>query len=124
LRAVLLPRLLEDAHRVDELGGGEAELGEVAGAALPLAGAARGELRAEADERLDPHLVGEPQQVRQLRELLDDDDDLAPELAAEERQPQELLVLVAVADGERLGVGVEAENDQELALGARLEAVV
>src|SRR2546422_7880726 len=33
--------------------------------------------------------------------------DLAPELASHQREPQVLLVLVAVADGERLGVRVQ-----------------
>ncbi len=124
LRALLLARLLQDLHRVDELGDGEPELREVAGRALPLPRAARRELRAQADHGLDAHLVGEAQELRELGELLDDDDDLAAELAAEEGEAQELLVLVAVADGERLGVGVHAEDDEELALRARLEPVV
>ncbi len=118
------PASLRMLHRVDELRDGEAELGEVAGRALPFPGAAGGELGAEPDHRLDAHLVREAEQVRQLRELLDDDDDLAPELAPEEREPEELLVLVAVADGERLGVGVHPEDDEQLALRARLEPVV
>ena len=62
--------------------------------------------------------------MRKLGELLDDDEDLAPQLAAHQRQPQVLLVLVAIADGERLGIRVEREHDQELALAARLEAEV
>jgi hypothetical protein len=101
-----------------------AELREVAGGAFPLPGAPGGELRAEPDHRLDAHLVAEPEQVRQLGELLDDHDHLAAELPAEEREAEVLLVLVPVADGERLRVGVHPEDDEQLALRARLEAVV
>ncbi len=120
-----LPAALpQDVNGLDELGDGEAELGEVAGAALPLPGAPGGELGAEPDHGLHAQLVGQPEELGQLGELLDDHDDLAAELAAEQGQPEELLVLVAVADGDGLGVGVEAEHDEQLALGARLQAVV
>ena len=62
--------------------------------------------------------------MRQLGELLDHDQDLAPELAPYQREPQVLLVLVAVADGERFGVRVHRKHDEELALAARFQAEV
>src|SRR5439155_1727883 len=108
----------QDLHRADQLGGGEAELGEISGGGLPFPGALGGQLAAQTDHRLDVHLLRKAKQVRKLGELLDDDEDLAPELAAHQRQPQVLLVLVAIADGERLGIRVEREHEQELALAA------
>jgi hypothetical protein len=45
-----------------------------------------------------------------------------PQLLAHERQPHELLVLVAVADDEMVGGLVEAEHCLELRLAAALEA--
>jgi hypothetical protein len=62
--------------------------------------------------------------VVELGELLDDDDDLLAELAAEEGEADVVVVLVAVADDEPLGALVHGERDHQLGLGAGLEAVV
>jgi hypothetical protein len=59
-----------------------------------------------------------------LGELLDDDDDLLAQLAAEEGEPDVVVVLVAVADDEALGALVHGQGDHQLGLGAGLEAVV
>ena len=108
----------------DELRRGEPELGKVSGRRLPLARPFGGQLAAQPDQRLHVHLVGELQEMRQLGQLLDDDDDLPSQLASDEGEAEVLLVLVAVADGEGLGVGVEREDDQQLALAARFQAEV
>ena len=60
----------------------------------------------------------------ELGELLDHDDDLAPQLRGHQRGLDVLLVLVAVADDERLLVVQERHHRQQLGLGAGLEAVV
>ena len=61
---------------------------------------------------------------RQLRGLLDHQDDVAAELRGEERRLDVLLVLVAVADDQRLFVLEHRHDGEQLGLGARLEAVV
>jgi hypothetical protein len=111
----------QELHSLDQLRRGQPELGEVARGGLPLAGPLGGELAAQPDQGLHVHLLRQPEQVRQLGELLDHHDDLTAQLAPEQRQSQIFLVLVAVADGEGLGVGVEGEHDEQLALAARLQ---
>ena len=57
-----------------------------------------------------------------LAQLLDHDEDLMAELLAHEGEAHELLVLVAVADDEMIGVLGEAEHRLQLGLAAALEA--
>jgi len=73
---------------------------------------------------VDAGLLRDPDDVVDLRELLHDDDDPLAELAAEERQADVVVVLVAVADDEARRALVHRERDHELGLGARLEPVV
>src|SRR4051812_43123920 len=115
-------RRLELVDRLHELRGVEPELRLLAAALLPPAEAARRELDAHARLGRDAHLVGDLQQHVDLAELLDDDVDLMPELLAHEGEAHELLVLVAVADEQVVGVLGEAENGLELRLAPALEA--
>ena len=80
-----------------------------------------GELDADAGGGLDAHLVGHLEQHLELGELLEHDHHRVAELLAHQRQPHELLVLVAVADDEVVGALVEAENGLELRLAAAFE---
>src|SRR5581483_7603159 len=104
--------------------GVEAELGIVTGGHGPLSLAAGLELGAEADHGLHPGLGGEADDVVELGELLDDEDDLFAELAADEGEADVVEVLVAVANDEALGALMHGEGDHELGLGAGLEAVI
>ena len=108
--------------RLHELRGVEPELRLLAAALLPAAEAARRELDAHAGRRRHAHLVGDLEQHVDLAQLLDHDEDLMPELLAHEGEAHELLVLVAVADDQVLGVLGEAENRLQLRLAAALEA--
>ena len=94
-----MPASRSDFHRSSTWRGVEAELGLVAAAVLPLAGAQRGQAHAHAQARLHA------QRARLLRctscelgRLLDDDEGLQAQLAADQRQADVLAVLVAVAD--------------------------
>ena len=108
--------------RLHELRGVEAELRLLAAALLPAAEAARRELDAHAGRRRHAHLVGDLEQHVDLAQLLDDDEHLVAELLAHEGEAHELLVLVAVADDQVIGVLGEAEDRLELRLAAALEA--
>ena len=107
-----------------DLGGVEAELGVVAGGERPLALAARLEFYAEADHGLHAGLLRDLDDVVDLGDLLDDDDDLLAELAAEEREADVVVVFVAVADDEPLRTLVHRERDHQLGLGPGLQPVV
>src|SRR5581483_10050269 len=60
----------------------------------------------------------------ELARLLDDEDDVPAELGGEERRLDVFLVLVAVADDERVLIIEHGHDGEELRLGAGLEAVV
>ena len=62
--------------------------------------------------------------LHELLELLDDDDDLLAELAAEQRDSDEGAILVAVADDQALRVLVHRERREQLRFAAGLEAEV
>ena len=87
---------------------------------LPAAAAARGQLDAHANLRANADLFGRLQDQAELGVLLDDRDDVAPDLQREHRRLDELGVLEAVADDRRLVVG-QRHDRQELRLGARFE---
>src|SRR5690606_4751418 len=115
-----LPQLLGGEQ---DLGGVQAELRIVAGREPPLALAAGEELCAEANEWHHAHLLGNPDDVVDLRELLDDNDHLLVEFAAERGEADVVVVLVAVADDKAIATFVHRERDHQLGLRSRLEAV-
>jgi hypothetical protein len=78
----------------------------------------------ESAQRPSPRLRGDPDDVVYLRELLDDEDHALAELAADERQADVVVVLVAVADDHAARARVHRQGDHELGLGAGLQAVV
>ena len=122
-RVDLVPRL-ELVDRLDHLGRGQAELREVAARLLPAARAARRQPRADAERRLDLHALADAVDLIELGRLLDDEDHRLAQLRREQRGLDVLLVLVAVADDERLVVLVDRHDREELGLAAGLEAVV
>src|SRR5690606_1323709 len=100
LEAAELPPAAQLLDGREHLLGRQAELGAVAARLLPLAGPARRQAGADADARDDAELAGDAVDLVELARLLDDDDDLAPQLRGHQRHPDVLLVLVAVADDE------------------------
>ena len=79
------PVRLQHLARRDEVRRAQAELRVLAAARRPLAGAFAVQPHADADDRLDAHFLRDAQRLLQLLELLDDEDDLLAELAAEHR---------------------------------------
>ena len=108
----------------EDLGGVQAEFGVVARGHRPLALAPGLELGAEADHRLHPGLGGDANDVVDLRKLLDHQDDLFAEFAAQEGQADVVVILVAVADDEPVGTLMHGKGDHELGLGTGLNAVI
>jgi hypothetical protein len=85
---------------------GEAELRVLAGEVAHLPRPSTGRPDAHADQRLDAS-PSRCARSADLGELLHDEDDLLAELAPDERHADEGVVLVAVADDQRLVVAVD-----------------
>ncbi|MNQ67247.1 hypothetical protein D3C85_817630 [compost metagenome] len=107
-------------HR-QQLGGGQAELGLLAAGVGPLGGRQRGQPHAQADLRGDAEGLGLLNHQRHLGFLLDDDEQAVTELLADQRQADELAVLVAVAD-DGAALRRQRQHGQQLGLGAGFQA--
>jgi hypothetical protein len=122
LQGVELPQGSQAPDGVDELRGREAELRLVAPRRLPLPGALGVQLEADAHDGLDAHLGRHPQDALELARLLERDHHVLAELPAPEGEPDEVVVLEAVAADQRVRVGVLDQDERQLGLAAGLEA--
>jgi hypothetical protein len=73
-------------------------------------------LTRKPDHRLHAGFRGDPDDVVDLRKLLDHEDDLFPQLSAEQGEPDVVVVLVAVANDQPVVVVVQREHDHQLGL--------
>ncbi len=90
----------------------------------PAAGAARGQLDANADDRAHAQVLGVADDRFQFGEFLDDGNDLLAHLAGQGGHLDELVVLEAVAnDGRVVAVG-QGEHGEQLGLGPGFQAEV
>src|SRR5262249_47824076 len=102
----------------------QAELGPEAGAIAPAAGAARGQLHADADERTHLEFLGMLHNRFQLGKLLDDGDDLLADLACQHRHLDEFIILETVAyDGRLQAVGL-SQDGKQFRLGTCFQAEI
>ena len=76
------------------------------------------------DHRDHADLVGHREDLVEFLELLDDKDHLLAELQSDEGGPDELVVLVPVADDEALRIGVDGERRDHLGLAPGLDPEV
>ena len=95
----------------EDFSGVESKLGVVAAGHGPLAFAAGLELHPEADHGLHARFLGDGDDAVDLGELLDYDDDLFAQLAAEEGEPHVIVVLVTIANDQALGVLMHGQGD-------------
>src|SRR5438874_2669046 len=80
LQAIGHVALLEVVEGLEHLGQGQAELGAIAGAGTPTTRTARRQLDADAEHRPYPQLLRVADDRLQFGELLDDRDDVLPNL--------------------------------------------
>ena len=113
---------VEHVAGLDQVSCGETELGILAAAGGPFARAFGEEANAQADHRLDFHVLRNAEDVGQLLEFFHNEDDFFSELAAEERAADEARVLVAITDHEAFGIGVDREGCEEFRLAPCLNA--
>ena len=123
-QAVAHVLLVEQLERVEQLGARQAELAGVAAAVLPLATARGGQLYAYAEVRADVELLGHAGYGVKLVELLHDDEYALAHLLGEQGQLYVALVLVAVADDERVALALHGYHRVQFRLGACLEPEV
>jgi hypothetical protein len=109
---------------LDELRGVETELALVAARLLPLADPERRQLDAQPDVGAHVELARQTRDEGQFVELLDDQEDPLAHLLGQQRQLDEVLVLVAVAHDQGFGVVLDGQHGVEFGLGSRLEADV
>jgi len=121
LQAVAHAGIAQALPQVQQLARVQPELGLVAAAVLPLAGAQRGQPHAHAETRLHAQHTGFLQHQLQLGRLLDHDERLQAQLAADQRQPDVLAVLVAVADDQATRTR-QGEHRHQLRLAAGFQA--
>ena len=108
--------LLYQVNGIEDLGDGQAEFRPVATRAAPAPFGLDPHLDPQADDRLDVHLGGQPQQGGDLAEFFDHHDHVAAELAAQQGEAEKIFVLVTVADGQGLFAGVICQHGHELGL--------
>ena len=109
------------AHR-DQIGSGEAELGILASACRPLTGTLGEQSHSGTDHRFHADLFGDGEDLMEFLKLLNDEDHFLAELQAEQRGPDELVVLVAVTHDKALGIGMDRKRRDHLRFTARLDA--
>ena len=122
--AVAQAKFVEHLQRHEQLRGVQTELRSIAAALAPFAAATRCQLDADAQVGVHAKLLGSLGNDGQLRQLLDDEEHALAHLLCQQRQLDEVLVLVAVADDEAVAVHVGGEDGMQLGLGAGFEAQV
>ena len=116
--------LLQGLDRGEEFGDGQAKFRLGADGAAPASGAAAGELGSDPDKGCGAQLLAGLDDPFDLVGLLDHDHRLAAEASGEDGRLDVALILVAVADQQRLGVIHQGEGDQQFRLAAGLQTEV
>ena len=111
-------------HAGEQIRHREPKLGPLPHRAAPAAGAAGGELGANADEGGRPQLVAGGDDPLHLIGLLDHHHRLAAEAAGQDCRFDVAAVLIAVADQQGLGIVKQRQGDQQFGLAAGLQAEV
>jgi hypothetical protein len=124
LQAVLHIDFLQNVQSLQQFTRIEAELAGVAAALLPFACARRGELDADADVGPYTELLRHVGDDLQFVDLLHHEEDALAHLLRQQGQLYVALVLVAVADDERVVVHVGGNDGVELGLGTGFQSQV
>ena len=95
---------------MEQFGTVETELRGVAAGTFPLTHGAAGELDADAEIGTNAHLLCSLRNDLQFVQLLDDEENALSHLLCEQRQLNEVLIFVAVADNHGVGVHVGGQH--------------
>ena len=102
----------------------QTELAAVATALFPLAATRAGQFDADTDVGANLQPFRDVGNQFQLVQFLDHEEDAAPHLLGQQGQFDVVLVLIAVADDERVLVGIDGQHRMQFGFGARFEADV
>ena len=116
--------LVEELKGIEELGTGETKLAGIATALFPFTAAAAGKFDANAQLRLDIEFLCHTGDDLKLVEFLYYDEDALAHLLCKQSQLDIALVLVAVADDERVALTLNGDDGMELGLGTGLKTKV
>ena len=116
--------LVENRESLEQLARRESELARVTSAVLPFARSARGEFYPYAKVRLDIELPRRLGNDFEFVEFLDDNENSLAHLLRQQSQLYIVLVLVSVADDERVALTLQRDDGMQLRLRARLESQV
>src|SRR5438093_12666466 len=94
------PLGFEHFSRHQQLGGAETELGVFAGALGPSATAFAQEARPKTDDRLDPKLLRDGDDLPQFLQLFDHHDHSLPKFYAEQRDAHKIRSLITVTNNQ------------------------
>ena len=116
--------LVEQVQGFQKFGTGEPELRGIAAALLPLARAAGGQLDADADVRANPYLLGFASYEIQFIGLLHHNENLLAHLLCQQSQFDVRLVLIAVADDDRVALALYGNDGMQFRLRTCLHTEV
>ena len=120
--AVLDVFFLRDVEGFHQFNRAQAEFGVFAAGGRPAARSGADQLDAQADVGPDVQLLRDPDDGFQLRQPLDHNKDFFAQFLAHQCQPDERLVLVAVADQQGLRVVHDGEDGVQFRLGTGFQA--
>ena len=122
--AVAESLLFEEVEGLEQFGTVESELRGVATGAFPLAHGATGELDADAEIGTNAHLLCSLRNDLQFVQLLDNEENALSHLLCEKRQLDEVLIFVAVAHNDGIGVHVGGQHGVQFGFGTALKTEV
>ncbi len=108
----------------EQLGGAQAELGVLAAALGPFARPFGQEPRPNAEDRLDPQLLGELDDVPQFLQFFHDQDDALAQLDADQGHLDEAGVLVTVADNQAPDLILQRQAGEQFRLAADFQTEI
>ena len=119
-----LVRLLERIEHLDGLREIQTEGTPVTRTLAPMAAPLRGKLDAQPQHRINPQRLAPLHHQLQLRRHLQHQHYIQSQLLGLQRQIDELGILVAIADQQRLAVMHERQRRQQLGLAAHFQTIM
>ena len=122
--AVAHTLLVEEFERLKEFGAGESKLTSISPTFLPFATTGRSQFDTNTEIRLDIQFFCLACNQFQFIRFLDHNEDPLAHLLSEESEFDIALVLISIADNERVALALHSNNRMEFGFGSRLKTEV